>query len=141
MTDSKLEKIKEVYNRNMKTLSTEVEKLTSEREKLLLDLETAKNNFEVGGKTNVSVGKYKSKLRTLERQLSYLKQKQAGQQKILEMKEISERKVVKLRGEVESMRREKIKLAAQKSQATERFREFMPKKNNSQYGEAVFCCS
>ena len=128
LTDSKLEKIKEVYNRNMKTLSTEVEKLTSEREKLLLDLETAKNNFEVGGKTNVSVGKYKSKLRTLERQLSYLKQKQAGQQKILEMKEISERKVVKLRGEVESMRREKIKLAAQKSQATERFREFKLKK-------------
>ena len=42
ITEEKVKKIQEVYEKNMKALSEEVKALTNEREQLILDLEEAK---------------------------------------------------------------------------------------------------
>ena len=126
MSDEKVEKIREMYEKNMKALSDEVQDLTHEREKLLHDLEQAKSQ----GLEVKKVSKYKSRLRTLEKQLNNLRGKQVRQQKLLEMKSVSDAKVAQLKSEVETMKKQKIRLASQKHKANERFREFKLKREH-----------
>ena len=120
ITEEKVKKIQEVYEKNMKALSEEVKALTSEREQLILDLEEAKTKgLEVKKMTM-----YKTKLRALEKQLKNLRIKQTRQQKLLELKNTSDAKVSQLKTEVEVMKRHRIKLVSQKQKANERFRQF-----------------
>ena len=97
----------------MKALSEEVKVLTNEREQLILDLEEAKTKGVEVKKMNM----YKTKLRTLEKQLKNLRIKQARQQKLLELKNTSDTKILQLKTEVEVMKRQRIKLVSQKAES------------------------
>ena len=122
MTDDKVEKMKKMYEINMKKLSTEVKTLTEDREKLLRDLQRAKNE-----PTNENVTKYKTKLRKLERQLAGLKQKQIQQQRLLKLKSSADNKINQLQKDISNMKIEKVKLTKQKVKAGEKFRHFKAK--------------
>ena len=108
MTDDKVEKMKKMYEINMRKLSTEVKTLTEDREKLLRDLQRAKNE-----PTNENVTKYKTKLRKLERQLVSLKHKRIQQQRLLKLKSSADNKIYQLQKDISNMKIEKVKLTKQ----------------------------
>nr|XP_053635684.1 chromosome-associated kinesin KIF4A-like [Cherax quadricarinatus] len=125
INDAQFLAMKASYEREKKDLETHIDLLAKEKDELLQQLKVA-SHCSAGNKVSEQRRK---RVQELETQIADLKQKQKEQAKLLRMKEQSEKKVDKLKSEIQSMKATRVKLVRQMKEDNEKFRVWKAQKD------------
>ncbi|MED6280881.1 hypothetical protein CHARACLAT_015599, partial [Characodon lateralis] len=123
--DSQLEPMQSEHQKNVQTLQAVVDSLQTEKEELVLALQSAKKDTN---QAKLSEQRRK-RLQELEAQLVEMKKKLLDQSKLLKLKESSVQKVSKLMQEIQAMKTQRTQLMKQMREDADKYRQWKNKKD------------
>ncbi|MEQ2262663.1 hypothetical protein XENORESO_018659, partial [Xenotaenia resolanae] len=123
--DSQLEPMQSEHQKNVQTLQAAVDSLQTEKEELVLALQSAKKDTN---QAKLSEQRRK-RLQELEAQLVDMKKKLLDQSKLLKLKESSVQKVSKLMQEIQAMKTQRTQLMKQMREDADKYRQWKNKKD------------
>ncbi|MEQ2284894.1 hypothetical protein AMECASPLE_026262, partial [Ameca splendens] len=123
--DSQLEPMQSEHQKNVQTLQAAVDSLQTEKEELVLALQSAKKDTN---QAKLSEQRRK-RLQELEAQLVEMKKKLLDQSKLLKLKESSVQKVSKLMQEIQAMKTQRTQLMKQMREDADKYRQWKNKKD------------
>ncbi|XP_041359286.1 chromosome-associated kinesin KIF4A-like isoform X2 [Gigantopelta aegis] len=123
--DSKMDSMREQYEQTVKDMESKVAELQHEKEKMSQALIDARTNSAA---SKVSEQRRK-RLQELENQISSFRKKINEQNKMLKMKDQSEKQVYKLNADIQSMKQQRVKLMKQMKEDAEQFRKWKQQKD------------
>lgn len=124
-SDSQLQPVQEKYQENIKVLESEVSALQKEKEELIFALHSVKKD---SNQAKLSERRRK-RLQELEAQMTELKKKLTDQSKLLKLKESTERTVVKLNHDIQSLKNQRVQLMRQMKDDADKFRHWKQEKD------------
>ncbi|XP_078326177.1 chromosome-associated kinesin KIF4-like isoform X2 [Crassostrea virginica] len=125
LNDDQMKSLREQHEAQMKELEQQLSLAQKQREEMQQALEDAKSNANA----NRVAEQRRKRLKELEQQISQLRKKMTEQEKMLKMKDQTDKNVCKLQGDIQGLKQQRVKLMKQMKEDSDEFRKWKQQKD------------
>ncbi|XP_048775989.2 chromosome-associated kinesin KIF4-like isoform X2 [Ostrea edulis] len=125
LNDDQMKSLRDHHETQMKELEHHLELAQKQKEEMQQALEDAKSNANA----NRIAEQRRKRLKELEQQISQLRRKMTEQEKMLKMKDQTDKSVCKLQGEIQGLKHQRVKLMKQMKEDSDEFRKWKRQKD------------
>lgn len=125
LNDDQMKSLRDQHEAQMKELETQLSLAQKQKDEMQQALEDAKSNANA----NRVAEQRRKRLKELEQQISQLRKKMTEQEKMLKMKDQTDKSVTKLQGDIQGLKQQRVKLMKQMKEDSDEFRKWKQQKD------------